>query len=203
MLIAGGGVAGRVAAMALKRAGFNVTVYEARAATTSTIRDGIRIEHGKRLVDARESPDGGVVVCFDDGSAALGDCLIGADGADSYVRGIIIPATPQPRCVGQRPPAELCWSRGPMVVIGDAARGVPPSAGQGASMAIEDAVAVATCLQDIPDVALAFAAFEALRHPRLSEATAYGARDSKAKSAVMAIARIFRDLIMPWRAALS
>jgi 2-polyprenyl-6-methoxyphenol hydroxylase-like FAD-dependent oxidoreductase len=203
VLIAGGGIAGRVTAMTLKRAGFNVTVYEARAAVASAIRDGIRIEHGKRLIDARVAPDGGVVACFDDGSAALGDCLIGADGVHSCVRRMIVPAAPQPRCVGQRSSAEPRWSRGPMVVIGDAARGVPPSARHGASMAIEDAVAVATCLQDIPDVALAFAAFEALRHPRVAERAPSGSRAGKAKSAVMAIARMCRDLIMPWRAALS
>jgi 2-polyprenyl-6-methoxyphenol hydroxylase-like FAD-dependent oxidoreductase len=203
VLIVGGGVAGRVAAMALKHAGFNVTVYDARAATASMIRGGIRIEHGKRLVDARESPDGGVVACFDDGSAALGDCLIGADGVHSCVRRIIMSATSQPRRIDQRSPAGLRWSRGPMVVIGAAARGLSQSAGKGASLAIEDAIALASCLQDIPDVALAFAAFEALRRLPAAEPSLYGLRAHQPKSAVMTIARMFRDLIMPWRAALS
>src|SRR5215813_11705985 len=147
-LIIGGGIAGPVAAMALKRVGIAATVFEAHPADTSgagafltvavnglaalrtlgldqpvmaagfptgtielasgtgkrlatvplggtsgggavahtirrsdlyrvlsaeATRRGIRIEHGKRLVDARTTPDGGVVVCFEDGTSAAGD----------------------------------------------------------------------------------------------------------------------------------
>ena len=64
------------------------------------IRRGIRIEHGKRLVDAETTPDGGVVARFADGSRAAGDLLIGADGIHSRTRPIIDPTAPEPRYTG-------------------------------------------------------------------------------------------------------
>jgi FAD-dependent urate hydroxylase len=65
-----------------------------------TLRRVIRIEHGKRLVDARTTPDGGVVASFEDGTEASGDLLIGADGIHSRTRSIIDPAAPGPRYTG-------------------------------------------------------------------------------------------------------
>lgn len=56
---------------------------------------GVRIEHGKRLVDARDTGDG-VRAVFADGSEAVGDVLIGCDGVHSTVRRIIDPAAPAP-----------------------------------------------------------------------------------------------------------
>lgn len=43
------------------------------------------------------------------------------------------------------------WHKGPVVLVGDAAHAISPSSGNGASMALEDAVVVARCLRDIPD----------------------------------------------------
>ena len=63
-------------------------------------RRGVRIEYGKRLVDAQPSPGGGVIASFEDGSSARGDLLIGADGIHSRVRRIIDPAAPAPRYTG-------------------------------------------------------------------------------------------------------
>lgn len=60
---------------------------------------GIRIEHGKRLVDAREGADG-VTAHFADGSRASADILIGADGIRSTVRSLIDPAAPEPAYTG-------------------------------------------------------------------------------------------------------
>ena len=60
-------------------------------------------------------------------------------------------------------PSVPTWHRGPMVIIGDAAHATAPSSGQGASMAIEDAVVLARCLRDLPDTGQAFAAYERLR----------------------------------------
>jgi len=48
-------------------------------------------------------------------------------------------------------PSVLTWHRGPMVIVGDATHATAPSSGQGASMAIEDAVVLARCLRDLPD----------------------------------------------------
>jgi 2-polyprenyl-6-methoxyphenol hydroxylase-like FAD-dependent oxidoreductase len=64
------------------------------------LRRGIRIEHGKRLVDAGTTPDGDVVARFEDGTQATGDLLIGADGIHSRTRRIIDPGAPKPRYTG-------------------------------------------------------------------------------------------------------
>ncbi len=58
------------------------------------------------------------------------------------------------------------WRHGGMVVLGDAAHAASPASGQGASMALEDAVVLAKALRDIPDRPRALAAFEQLRRPR-------------------------------------
>jgi 2-polyprenyl-6-methoxyphenol hydroxylase-like FAD-dependent oxidoreductase len=62
-------------------------------------RRGIRIEHGKRLVDATDSGPA-VTARFADGTEATGDILIGADGIRSTVRSLIDPAAPEPRYAG-------------------------------------------------------------------------------------------------------
>jgi 2-polyprenyl-6-methoxyphenol hydroxylase-like FAD-dependent oxidoreductase len=55
------------------------------------------------------------------------------------------------------------WHKGPVVLVGDAIHAVSPGAGQGASLAIEDAIVLAKCLRDGEDHALAFATHERLR----------------------------------------
>lgn len=67
--------------------------------TGEALARGIRIEHGKKLVDARLEGDG-VRAVFADGSEAAGAMLIGADGVHSAVRRIIDPAAPRPRYEG-------------------------------------------------------------------------------------------------------
>jgi FAD-dependent urate hydroxylase len=57
---------------------------------------GISIEHGKRLVDAALLRGGGVVARFEDGTEAMGDFLIGADGIFSRTRRIIDPRRRHP-----------------------------------------------------------------------------------------------------------
>ena len=254
------------------------------------IRRGIRIEHGKRLIDAKTTPDG-VVARFEDSTYAEGDLLIGADGIHSRTRLIIAPTAPEPRYTGlgniggfarnasvnakpgiyamifgkraffgytvspsgeiwwfANPPsareltrAELAatteqwkqrliglfaddvspvaeiirattgellgtnqhdmpsvptWHEGPMVIVGDAAHATSPASGQGASMAIEDAVMLAKCLRDLPDIQQAFAAYEQLRRQRVERVVAQGARSSSDKAAGP-IARVVRDLMLP------
>lgn len=71
-----------------------------RADLYAALRDeararGIRVEHGKRLVAARDS-GGHVRAAFADGSEAAGDVLVGADGVHSTVRRIIDPGAPAP-----------------------------------------------------------------------------------------------------------
>ena len=93
-------------------------------------------------------------------------------------------------------PSVPTWHRGSMVIIGDAAHATAPSSGQGASMAIEDAVVLARCLRDLPDTGQAFAAYERLRRARVERIVAHGARTSNSKAAGP-VARVLRDLMMP------
>jgi len=94
-------------------------------------------------------------------------------------------------------PSLPTWHRGPMIIIGDAAHATAPSSGQGASMAIEDAVVLARCLRDLPDVLQAFAAYEKLRRGRVERIVAHGARTSNSKAAGP-VGRVIRDLMMPF-----
>jgi FAD-dependent urate hydroxylase len=263
-----------------------------RVLRDEAFRRGASVEYCKRLVDAENTPDGGVVARFEDGTEAEGDLLIGADGIHSSTRRIIDPQAPGARYIpvlniggfargvrvqaepgtfrmvfGKRaffgyaihpsgevwwfanPPradepsrAELAaigseqwremlvdlfaeddtpaveiikatpgrlsgwatydlpkvptWHRGTMIVIGDAAHATSPSAGQGASMAIEDAVVLARCLRDLPDTTQAFAVYERLRRRRVERIVAHGARTSNSKAAGP-VGRVIRDMMMP------
>ena len=93
-------------------------------------------------------------------------------------------------------PSVPTWRRGPMIIIGDAAHATAPSSGQGASMAIEDAIVLARCLRDLPDTRGAFAAYERLRRRRVERIVAHGARTSNSKAAGP-VGRVLRDLMMP------
>lgn len=74
------------------------------------------------------------------------------------------------------------WHRDRMIIIGDAAHAMSPASGQGASMAVEDAVVLAKCLRDAPDVPAAFASYEGLRRERVERVVAQGKRNGDGKS---------------------
>jgi FAD-dependent urate hydroxylase len=93
-------------------------------------------------------------------------------------------------------PTSPVWHRGSVALIGDAVHATSPSAGQGASMAIEDAVVLAKCLRDAPHVATAYTTYERLRRPRVEKVVAYSKTLSNSKTAGP-VARVFRDLMMP------
>lgn len=61
------------------------------------------------------------------------------------------------------------WSRGSVTLLGDAAHAMTPNLGQGAAMAIEDAVVLARELSAHDDVTAALRAYEARRRPRVEE----------------------------------
>lgn len=88
------------------------------------------------------------------------------------------------------------WSNDRMVLVGDAAHATSPSSGQGASMAIEDAVVLGQCLRDAPSIRDAFATFERLRRPRVERVVAQGKRNGSGKAPGLAGA-FLRDLVMP------
>ena len=83
-----------------------------------------------------------------------------------------------------------------MIIIGDAAHATSPASGQGASMALEDAVVLAKCLRDQPDIASAFATYERLRRARVERVVAQGKRNGNQKAAGP-VGRVLRDLFMP------
>jgi FAD-dependent urate hydroxylase len=64
------------------------------------------------------------------------------------------------------------WSRGRALLIGDAAHAMSPNMAQGAAMAIEDALVLAECLSEQPDIGTAVSAYEARRRPRVGWALA-------------------------------
>jgi 2-polyprenyl-6-methoxyphenol hydroxylase-like FAD-dependent oxidoreductase len=74
------------------------------------------------------------------------------------------------------------WHHERMVLIGDAVHAPSSSSGQGASLALESAVELARCLRDIPDPIAAFAAYEALRRPRVEAVAAAAAAANQVKA---------------------
>ena len=63
------------------------------------------------------------------------------------------------------------WSAGRIALLGDAAHPIPPFAGQGAGLALEDAVALASVLRDCAraDVASALETYGRIRSPRAQQ----------------------------------
>ena len=90
------------------------------------------------------------------------------------------------------------WHRGPVCLLGDAAHATSPHAGQGASLALEDAVVLARCLRDIPDLERAFAAYEAQRRPRVERLVREARRTGRRKAAANPVSRGVRDLMLPF-----
>lgn len=91
--------------------------------------------------------------------------------------------------------APRTWHRGRAVLIGDAAHVTSPSSGQGAAMAIEDAIELARCLRDMP-LALALPAYQQLRERRLRKVHAGAQQVNRSKSAT-GLGRVLRDAMFP------
>jgi 2-polyprenyl-6-methoxyphenol hydroxylase-like FAD-dependent oxidoreductase len=94
-------------------------------------------------------------------------------------------------------PSLPTWHRGRAVLLGDAAHAVSPSSGQGASMAMEDALMLAKCLRDTGAPEQAFAHYEALRRPRAERIVAEGRKRGNYKALESRAAVFLRDLFMP------
>ena len=90
------------------------------------------------------------------------------------------------------------WSRGPVVAIGDAVHATSPSSGQGASLALEDAITLAKCVRDLPDRAAAFAEYQRQRQPRAEAVVRYARRiDAQKRVTKSRIGIAMRDWMMP------
>lgn len=85
------------------------------------------------------------------------------------------------------------WRSGRTVLIGDAAHAASPSSGQGASMAIEDAVTLGKCLATEDDP---LAAYERVRRDRVQRVVAAGRRNGSGKAAGP-IGSAIRDAMTP------
>lgn len=83
---------------------------------------------------------------------------------------------------------------GRIALLGDA--GHPVGAGQGASMALEDALVLAQSLAAKPSVAAALSAYEAARSARIAKMVKAASDNRDAKTAGP-LARRMRDLVMP------
>jgi 2-polyprenyl-6-methoxyphenol hydroxylase-like FAD-dependent oxidoreductase len=79
-------------------------------------------------------------------------------------------------------PEGMPWRSGRMLLVGDAAHAAAPATGQGASMAIEDAVILGKALRDLGVTAEALDAYEALRRPRVEQNINTSARFTAART---------------------
>ncbi|WP_367138531.1 FAD-dependent oxidoreductase [Saccharothrix sp. HUAS TT1] len=116
--------------------------------------------------------------------------------------------TPATRLIAATDPADLVvtgaledvpsvprWSRGRLVLLGDAAHATSPSSGQGASLAFESAVQLARCLRDLPHPE-AFRTYESLRRDRVERIIAQAARTNRDKAAGP-VARLLLSALLP------
>jgi FAD-dependent urate hydroxylase len=95
-------------------------------------------------------------------------------------------------------PSLPTWHQDTVCLIGDAAHATSPHVGQGASLAMEDAIVLAKCLRDIEGVSDAFGAFEELRRERVKEIVEMSRETGNQKAPSNVITRKFRDLVLPF-----
>ena len=93
-------------------------------------------------------------------------------------------------------PALPRWWNDNVLLIGDAAHAVAPHSGQGASMALEDAIVLSECLVNDP-LPQAFQRFESLRRGRTAQAIKLGRRSGSTKKADSWLSRRIRDWLLP------
>jgi 6-hydroxynicotinate 3-monooxygenase len=62
-----------------------------------------------------------------------------------------------------------CWSRGRVVLLGDACHPMPPYMAAGGAMAVEDGAILSRCLATFDEPAIAFRSYEATRIPRVGD----------------------------------
>lgn len=134
------------------------------------------------------------------------DLTVPATWREDLIRGLAVDRTPAVEIVRAtreiyRPwatydfPSVPAWRTDRMVIIGDAAHATSPAAGQGAAMAIEDAVTLARCLRDVPSIPKALAAYEGLRRERVEAVVERGKRNGDDK-AVGPVGRVIRDFFL-------
>ena len=94
-------------------------------------------------------------------------------------------------------PTQPLWHKGSVVLAGDAIHAVSPTAGQGASLAMEDAIVLAHCLRDIPELEQAFATYEGLRRERVERVVQYARSLGSWRAMTNPIQVWFWEMLMP------
>jgi 2-polyprenyl-6-methoxyphenol hydroxylase-like FAD-dependent oxidoreductase len=89
------------------------------------------------------------------------------------------------------------WYQGRVCLVGDAAHATTPSAGQGASLALEDALVLAQCLRDIVVPERAFATFEHVRRQRVEAIVRQSRRNGSGKAVSGPVREWVRDRVLP------
>ncbi|RSN37397.1 FAD-dependent oxidoreductase [Amycolatopsis sp. WAC 04169] len=134
------------------------------------------------------------------------DLAVTTTWREDLIRGLAVDRTPAVEIVRAtreiyRPwatydfPSVPTWRTDRMVIIGDAAHATSPAAGQGAAMAIEDAVTLARCLRDVPSIPKALAVYEGLRRERVEAVVERGKRNGDDKAAGP-VGRVIRDFFL-------
>jgi 2-polyprenyl-6-methoxyphenol hydroxylase-like FAD-dependent oxidoreductase len=90
------------------------------------------------------------------------------------------------------------WHEGCVVLVGDAIHAVSPTAGQGASLAMEDAIVLAHCLRDIPEWGQACATYDRLRRERVERVVQYARSLGSWRVMTNPIQVWFWELLMPF-----
>lgn len=88
------------------------------------------------------------------------------------------------------------WYKGRVCLVGDAAHATAPHIGQGASLALEDTVVLATCISHETSLETAFEQFQNMRQPRVEKLIKTARKVGKKKSKPNVIANFFRDLLL-------
>jgi 2-polyprenyl-6-methoxyphenol hydroxylase-like FAD-dependent oxidoreductase len=88
------------------------------------------------------------------------------------------------------------WSRKRTLLIGDAAHATSPHAGQGASLALEDAMRLGLLLREGREFGATFEAFESERRPRVERVVAFARRNGNQKREFSAAGAWIRDWIL-------
>lgn len=89
------------------------------------------------------------------------------------------------------------WHDRSIVLVGDAIHATSPNAGQGASLALEDAKVLAKCMRDLQDAEQAFSRYQQLRRERVERIVRYSRRIGQRKHAINPVQVFFRNLMLP------
>lgn len=190
VLIVGGGVAGLATVAALREWGATIDVVERASAPTDSGTGIYLTGNATRMLDVlglRESvADVAVEISRQRSANQRGRRLFDIDVAALDYDDSTLHAGPNQEVVLDS------WSRGPLLLIGDAAHATSPNMAQGAAMALEDAVVLASSLTAAGSIAEALRGYQERRRPRTDWVLSQTHRRDKATGLPPAL----RDLVM-------